>query len=209
MPQTQASIALAAAALGLSAGLSPGPLLSLVLTQTLTHGPAEGVKVGLAPLITDAPIIIGAWLAVSAAHGAPTVLGLLSLAGACLLVRYGIECLQAPPPNAGKPDTAPKSLWRGVAANFTNPHPYLFWTTVGVPMLIEAARSGTAAVVTFLGVFYAAIVGAKSMAAVLAGRFRRFLGSRAYRLLMAVLGLSLFYFAFTFARDGLSLLGKA
>ena len=43
----------------------------------------------------------------------------------------------------------------------------------------------------------------------LAGRFRHFLGSRAYRVLMAALGLSLVYFAITFARDGLSLLSRA
>ena len=206
MPQTPASFALAGAALGLSAALAPGPLLTLVLSQTLTHGPAEGVKVGLAPLVTDAPIIIAAWLAVAAAGGTPTVLGVLSLAGACLLVRYGYECFKAPPPDAVRPDTAPRSLWRGVVANFANPHPYLFWTTVGVPMLLDASRTGTAAVVAFLAVFYAAIVGGKVMAALLAGRFRHFLGSRAYRVLMAALGLSLVYFAITFARDGLALL---
>lgn len=209
MPQSPTTFALAAAALGLTAGLSPGPLLSLVLSQTLTHGPAEGIKVGLAPLLTDTPIILGAWLAVSAAGGAPLVLGLLSLAGACLLVRYGYECFKAPPPQAVRPDLAPRSVWRGVAANFTNPHPYLFWTTVGVPMLLDAANSGVAAVVAFLAAFFITIVGAKTMTAVLAGRFRKFLSSRAYRVLMAVLGLSLFYFAVTFVRDGISLLGKA
>jgi len=35
-------------ALGLSAGISPGPLLTLVMTQTLKHGKGEGVKVSLA-----------------------------------------------------------------------------------------------------------------------------------------------------------------
>lgn len=43
--------------LGLSAGVSPGPLTVLVISQTLTHGPREGYKVAFAPLITDAPII--------------------------------------------------------------------------------------------------------------------------------------------------------
>jgi hypothetical protein len=43
--------------LGLFCGLAPGPLLALVLAQTLRHGPREGCKITLTPLVTDAPII--------------------------------------------------------------------------------------------------------------------------------------------------------
>ncbi|MEI6633029.1 MAG: hypothetical protein WCP22_04325 [Chlamydiota bacterium] len=44
--------------LGLSAGLSPGPLLALVVSQTLAHGVREGVKVAFVPLVTDLPVIL-------------------------------------------------------------------------------------------------------------------------------------------------------
>jgi len=44
--------------LGLSAGLAPGPLLTLVISETLQHDIKSGVKVALAPFITDLPIII-------------------------------------------------------------------------------------------------------------------------------------------------------
>jgi threonine/homoserine/homoserine lactone efflux protein len=44
--------------LGLSAGLSPGPMLALVLAQTLRRGPREGCKIALTPLVTDPPIIL-------------------------------------------------------------------------------------------------------------------------------------------------------
>lgn len=44
--------------LGLSAGLAPGPILALVLAQTLRHGSREGCKIALTPLITDPPIIL-------------------------------------------------------------------------------------------------------------------------------------------------------
>jgi len=204
-----ASLALTGAALGLSAGFAPGPLLTLVLSQTLAHGPGEGVKVALAPVITDAPIILAAWLVLSRVAGTPTALGVVALAGAALLCRYGWDCFQAPSPDAANPDAAPRSVLRGVAANFANPHPYLFWVTVGVPLLLEAASVGVWAVAVFLGVFYVCIVGAKVATALLTGRFRQFLSSRAYRLLMAGLGASLFYFAFCFARQGLGLLAGA
>ena len=53
--------------LGLSCGLAPGPLLALLLAQTLRHGPREGCKIALTPLVTDAPIIVVA-LVVAAKH---------------------------------------------------------------------------------------------------------------------------------------------
>jgi threonine/homoserine/homoserine lactone efflux protein len=42
--------------LGLSCGLAPGPLMALVLAQSLRHGAREGCKIALAPLLTDMPI---------------------------------------------------------------------------------------------------------------------------------------------------------
>jgi threonine/homoserine/homoserine lactone efflux protein len=43
--------------LGLAAGFSPGPLTVLVISETLRHGLRAGVKVSLAPVLTDLPII--------------------------------------------------------------------------------------------------------------------------------------------------------
>ena len=37
--------------LGLSAGFAPGPLLALVISETLQHDIKSGVKVALAPII--------------------------------------------------------------------------------------------------------------------------------------------------------------
>ncbi len=52
-----------AAFLGLSGGLTPGPLLTLVVSETLKYGTQAGIKVSLAPLLTDTPIILAVlWL---------------------------------------------------------------------------------------------------------------------------------------------------
>ena len=66
---------------GLSAGLTPGPLLTFVITQTLRHGPREGIKVAAVPLITDLPIIALCLLVLSRVAGLDPLLGTLSLAG--------------------------------------------------------------------------------------------------------------------------------
>jgi threonine/homoserine/homoserine lactone efflux protein len=68
--------------LGLSAGLSPGPMLALVLAQSLRHGPREGCKVVLAPLLTDPPIILIALIVASNLAQLRPVLGIVSILGA-------------------------------------------------------------------------------------------------------------------------------
>lgn len=193
----------AGAALGASAGFSPGPLLTLVMAQTLAHGPREGVKVAMAPFLTDVPMLVASLLALSFVRDRPAILGLLSLAGAAVVVFYGLECLRARPMALPDIRLSPGSLKKGVIANFTNPHPYVFWATVGAPATLAAARSpgGLAASAAFLVGFYLCLVGAKVCAALLTGRFRAFLGSRGYALLMRLLGLALFVFAALFVRD--------
>ena len=43
--------------LGVSAGVSPGPLFALVIAETLHHGTKAGLRVALVPLVTDMPIV--------------------------------------------------------------------------------------------------------------------------------------------------------
>ena len=58
--------------LGLSAGLAPGPLLALVIQRSLHGGLTSGLRVALAPLITDLPIVILALLLVGRLPRAPS-----------------------------------------------------------------------------------------------------------------------------------------
>jgi len=87
------SIVLMGAFFGLMAGISPGPLLALVISETLNHSRKEGIKVAIAPLITDLPIIILTWFVFSGLAKFDTVLNIISLAGGVFLVFIGYETL--------------------------------------------------------------------------------------------------------------------
>ena len=52
------SFGLTGVLLGLSGGLAPGPLLTLVVAETLRHGVRAGIGVALVPLLTDMPIVL-------------------------------------------------------------------------------------------------------------------------------------------------------
>lgn len=192
--------------LGLSAGVAPGPLLALVMGQTLAHGLRGGLKVAAAPLLTDVPIIILAtWLLGMAAQ---PLLGALSMVGAvvvALLARESFAVRGLPgAPGATGPD---RSLAKGVATNLLNPHPYLFWITVGSPMLIRSWDTGPAAPAAFLIGFYLCLVGSKAVIALLAAGTRNRLTNPGFVWTNRFLGAALLVFALVLARDGLRLLG--
>ncbi len=68
-------VLLAGGALGLAAGFAPGPLLTMVISQTISHGFREGVKTAFSPIITDLPIVLVSTLLVSGFYGLKSVLG--------------------------------------------------------------------------------------------------------------------------------------
>ena len=60
---------------GLAGGFSPGPTATIVVSQTLRFGIFEGIKVAIAPALTDAPIILVAVLLVGQLSRFEPVLG--------------------------------------------------------------------------------------------------------------------------------------
>jgi threonine/homoserine/homoserine lactone efflux protein len=181
--------------LGLSAGLTPGPMLTLVISQTLRHNVREGMKVALSPLLTDLPIIVLTLWALSRLASFQRIMGLLSMVGGLYVAYLAWECFQNREIGAVGIDEKPHSLRKGVLLNLLNPAPYLFWATVGGPLIVQPQAGRIAAAALFLVSFYALLVGSKMTLAWLTGRTRRFLSSRGYTWLMRLMGLLLVGFA--------------
>ncbi|MFZ0612502.1 MAG: LysE family transporter, partial [Desulfobacterales bacterium] len=97
----------------------------------------------------------------------------------------------------------PHGLRKGVIANFFNPSPYLFWFSIGAPMVLKAADTGYGSAALFIGGFYLFLVGSKLAVAVLVGQSRRFLQSFVYVMVVRLLGVVLVLFAGVFFKDGL------
>jgi threonine/homoserine/homoserine lactone efflux protein len=192
---------LAGIVLGLPAGLSPGPMLTLVISQTLKHGLREGLKVAVAPLFSDVPVVVlSLWLAATMSR-ANIAVAVISLAGAVFLVFLASECLRTRGLETSSQPAA-RSLSKAVGVNLLNPHPYLFWFTVGAPLLVRTWHEGASSAAGFLAAFYVCLVGSKLLIAVLVGRGRRLLTDRTYVWIMRALGVALLAFAALFVREG-------
>jgi len=192
--------------LGISAGFAPGPLLTLVISETLQHEIKSGVKVALAPFITDLPIIILTLFILAKLSSFHSILGIISLIGGFVILFMGFESLGSKGYQFKFQETMPKSLTKGILANALSPHPYLFWLSVGAPTMTKAISVNIIAPLAFICSFYTLLVGSKILLAILVGKSKSFLCGNVYIYTMRFLGLALVVLAFSLFYDGLKLL---
>ena len=192
--------------LGLSAGFAPGPLLTLVISETLRHDIKSGVKVALAPVITDLPIIMLTLFILVKLSGFHRVLGIISCMGGLFVLYLGWQSMVTKGVELNLEGTRSNSLAKGIIVNTLNPHPYLFWFGVGGPTVTKAIKSGMVAPLAFMGSFYVLLVGSKILIAVLIGKSRSFLTGKGYIYTMRLLGVALCALAIILFRDGFNLL---
>lgn len=192
---------------GSAAGISPGPLLTLVISETLKHGSKEGLKVAVAPLVTDLPVIMIIICVLSKVSGYSVILGVISLLGACFLAFLAWESITFRGNRDRISTHTSRTLRKAVIVNLLNPHPYLFWFTVGGPAVINAWKVTVLSPVLFISGFYTCLVGSKAIVALLVGRSGAFLKSGVYRYTIKILGGVLLAFAVLYVREGLKLLG--
>jgi threonine/homoserine/homoserine lactone efflux protein len=193
--------------LGLSAGMAPGPLLTLVVSETLAHDVKSGIRVALAPLISDLPIVVLTLFVLSKLTQFHSVLGGISLVGGGVIFYMGVKGIRTSGVVLDMENRAPRSLGKGVLVNIFSPHPYLFWISVGAPTMTRAMDVNAGAAIFFVIGFYLLLVGSKVGLAVMVGRSKSFLKGRVYVYTMKCLGGLLCGLALVLFKDGLGLLG--
>lgn len=193
--------------LGLSAGIAPGPLLTLVISETLQHDTKSGVKVAFVPIITDLPIIILTVTILAELSNFHNILGIISLVGGFFILFLGYQSLHSKGVKLTLQERKPKPVIKGILVNALNPHPYLFWFSVGAPTMTRAMELSLIAPLAFICSFYTFLVGSKIIIAIVVGRSRSFLSGNVYTVTLRFIGLLLIILAFALFRDGLKLLG--
>lgn len=161
--------------LGFSAAASPGPFQAFLLAQASRHGVRRTLPLALAPLLSDGPIVAVILLALTRVPEG--FLRGLEVAGGVFLIWLAWGSWNTAGETGGAPATAPEgtggSFLRAVVVNAAGPGPWIFWSTVCGPILVEAWSAGPARAVAFLAGFYLLLVGGKAalvLAFGLAGR---------------------------------------
>jgi threonine/homoserine/homoserine lactone efflux protein len=176
--------------LGVGAGLAPGPLLALVITTALSRGFGPALRVAFVPLVSDSIVVV---VSVFVVHALPDrAIGLLGVVGGLFVVWLGVEALRELPVEVeAAPSGSGVAFRKGVLVNLVSPHPWLFWLTVGGPILVAAWAATPAGAIAFLVSFYAVLVGSKVVVAAVVAGGRRRLHPRALRRAHLVAGLLL------------------
>lgn len=194
-----------AASLGLFAAISPGPLMTLVMTSSLERGFRAGAMTAIAPLLTDLPVILISLWVLGQVPG--WFLAAVTVAGGLFVSYIGAKTVR----DAGRvrevelsQQASRRDFARGAVVNFLSPHPWLFWFTVGSPFMIQRWSVARWEAIAFLVVFIALLVGCKIILAWGVSHGRRFLGTDWYRWILSGCGMLLIAFGLVLLWQGIS-----
>ena len=190
------SLATAGLALGIVEGVKPGPLLTMVIRETLSGGLRAGIWTATAPIFTDGPLVIVSLLAASWISTRPTLLIVISIMGAGYLLKMGLECftIEPPSPDLAQVDVS-DSFKRGVLTNLLNPNVYIFWFLIGGPLMASVADEEPLAPVAYALTFLVSIIMVKSLIALAFDRTRGNLSHSTYKAVLSLCGLAMIVFA--------------
>lgn len=188
---------------GLAAGLSPGPLTALVISESLNHGKNAGTRVAISPLITDAPIVFTCVFLVHHLSRFDLVIASISILGSIYLGYLAMQCFRYKKPDFVSASNSNTSLKKGIIANLLSPHPWLFWTTVGGVKLIEARQENILSAGLFLLGMYLLLIGSKIVIAWIIGSTRQVINLKIFVYINYVLGAILLIFGFLFIKQGI------
>jgi threonine/homoserine/homoserine lactone efflux protein len=191
--------------LGVTAGISPGPLLALMISETVRGGMTKGIKVSLAPLFTDIPLILAIMFILRHIKELDLILGVISIVGSLFLFYIGFRDIKSNRTHFLQTGVKLKSFKKGLLTNLLNPHPYIFWFFIGVPLLIKVTLLERG---IFVVSFLFGIVGSKICLAVLVEKGKIFIESKHYQWIIKFLGLLLIFFGLLLLKDGIGYLTR-
>jgi threonine/homoserine/homoserine lactone efflux protein len=178
--------------MALAAAVQPGPLQAFLLARVAEKGVKATIPAALAPLLSDGPIILLALLVLKSLP--PTLTRIIQGAGGLLLMYLASSAFRQwlawRNSRSRSMGTAPHTLAQAVAVNLLNPNPYLAWSLVLGPKLLQAWREGPGNAIALIGGFYGTMVAALALSIVFFGS-ARFFGEGVRRALVLISAVAL------------------
>ncbi len=125
---------------GFTAAMQPGPLQTFLLTSVLQKGWRGTWPACFAPLLSDGPIVLFSLFLLK--HMPQAIMAWLQGAGGMLLLYFAWSGFRQwhrqTDLNANSGQAVPKTLLQATLINLLNPNPYLSWSLVLGPVLLNA-----------------------------------------------------------------------
>jgi threonine/homoserine/homoserine lactone efflux protein len=151
---------LTGATLAFAAAVQPGPFQAYLVASTMTAGWRRTLPAAFAPIISDVPIVALVLLVLTRLQ--PAWLAVLRLGGGLFLLYLSARALAVfrryrEVTSAVRPSSR-RTLVEAVGVNLLNPNPYISWSLVLGPLLIEAWREAPGRGVALVAGFYGTLV---------------------------------------------------
>lgn len=218
-------------AIGFSGALMPGPLLSVVIAQTIRWGFWPGFRVVIGHAVADL-IVLALFLAGAGTLMAKnSVAAVVALGGGVMLLWMGGQMVAGSVRGTVRIDDHQdgglifanrnaegngrrlwsRSLVTGITASVSNPYWFLWWATVGSGYISVALRSGGSGLLNaasfYTGHILSDFAWYASLGLAVAGG-RRYVNDTVYRVLVGCSGVFLAGMAVYFGVSGVRLLGR-
>ena len=181
---------------GFAAAAQPGPLQTYLISQTLLKGWKRTLPAAFAPLLSDGPVIALSLLILSQVP--PGLQRFLYIAGGLfvLYLAYGnYKSWKNSDPDCPTIETGTQqSILKAALLNALNPNPYIFWSLVTGPILVNGWRQTPGSGVGFLTGFYITMILGLMSIILVFGLARQF-GPKVNHLLLGISAVALFSFA--------------
>lgn len=162
-----------------AAAAQPGPLQAFLLSRVAADGWKRTLPAALAPLISDGPIALLVLTVLH--HTARGFESFLQGAGGVVFLYFAVKTfLEWRSMRLGATPTkpsSPRTLLQAVVVNLLNPGPYLGWSLILGPTMLEAWAESPAHAVAVVVSFYSVMLISLALFIVLVGT-TSFLGSR-------------------------------
>lgn len=154
------SIFLSAATVGFSAGVTPGPFQALLLSYAIEGGWKKALPAAFAPIISDGPVILLVLLILNRVPD--SFVRFLQIGGALFLLYLAWDSFRAYRHYKAVEERAEtntlQTLLKATVMNLLSPGPWLFWSLINGPNLIEAWQVSPWWGAGYLGAFYGVFV---------------------------------------------------
>ena len=201
--------------IGFSGAMMPGPVTTLIVTETARRGFIAGPLITIGHVGLELVMVVALFFGLGDLLKQNAVAGTIGVLGGLFLLWMGFDIVRNAwqskvtlnlAPGAARARASHNPIVAGVLATITNPYWLLWWATVGAAYLFTFRAFGFAGVVAFyVGHTLADWVWGSVVAFVVATG-RRAMSDRVYRGILIVCGAFLIGLSFYFVSSGIGFL---
>lgn len=190
---------------GLAAASQPGPLQTYLISQALTRGWKKSLVNAFAPLISDAPIILLCVLILSQVPDWFQTFLYIASGLFILYLAYGTyKTWKQFDETQSQPESKIDGLPKAVMMNFLSPGPYIFWSLVTGPILVNGWRETPIHGISLLLGFYLSFISALMLIIFLFGTAAN-IGPKVNKAMLGISAIALFFFGLYQLWNGLTI----